>query len=226
MMTLRTRGQAMPPAPPAEADPLQTLESLATTLHLEPEKTIHEQGDPAEFCYRVVSGCVRVVKLMEDGRRQVSEFLVAGDSFGFESPDVHDFATETVTNVVLRRYPRHGLEALADRNVAFARRLRVLTAGKLQAARRRMVLLGRKTAVERIASFVLEMSERLPARPDGRFKLPMSRTDMADYLGLTIETVCRTLAGLRRLGVIDVKQSMAGILNRTSLQQLASEPRH
>ena len=116
----------------------------------------------ADYCYRILSGCVRMVKLMEDGRRQIGEFLMAGDLLGFDTLATYDFAAEAVTDVVLRRYPRRMVDALAESNLALARRLRDMTSVSLRQAHGRMVLLGRKTASERIATFLLEMAERLP----------------------------------------------------------------
>jgi CRP-like cAMP-binding protein len=163
---------------------------------------------------------------MEDGRRQVGEFLLPGDLFGWETLDDHDFGAEAVTPVTLRRYPCCSLEALADRDPDFARRLRKLTAGQLRAGRERMVLLGRKTASERIASFLLEMSERM--NPDGHslIELPMGRADMADYLGLTIETVCRGLTQLRRHGTVAVERARVAIRDRRALGVAGCEAVH
>ena len=122
----------------------------------------------ADCCYRILSGCVRMVKLMEDGRRQIGEFLMAGDLLGFDALGTYDFAAEAVSDAVLRRYPRRMVDALAESNVALTRRLRDLTSISLRTAHARLVLLGRKTATERIATFLLEMAERLPeTRPPG-----------------------------------------------------------
>jgi len=213
-------------ARPAPRDALDLLEQFGSTVTVPREREIHGQGDHAACCYRVLSGCVRVVKLLEDGRRQIGEFLLPGELFGFDELDTHDFAAEAVTNVVLRRYPRRMVEALAESHVALARRLRELTAVSLRTAHARLLLLGRKTASERLASFLLEMAERLPQGCGGVLGLPMSRTDMADHLGLTIETVCRVLAHLRRDGIIDVGRAGVRICDRISLEQIASEPRH
>ncbi len=198
----------------------------AITVRAQRDEEIVAQGEPAGYCYTVVSGCVRTVKLMEDGRRQVGEFLFPGDLFGWEALDEHDFAAEAVTPVTLRRYSRRSLEALADRDRDFARRLRELTASQLRAGRERMLLLGRKTAAERIASFLLEMAERM--NPDGRalIELPMGRADMADYLGLTIETVCRGLTQLRRRGTIAVERARVLICDRSALGMAGCEVVH
>jgi CRP-like cAMP-binding protein len=196
---------------------LEPLAALAVIVRAGRDEEIVAQGDEAGYCYMVVSGCVRTVRLMEDGRRQIGEFLLAGDLFGWDALDQHDFGAEAVTPVVLRRYPRRSLDAFADRDQDFARRLRELTAGQLRTGRERMVLLGRKTASERIASFILEMAKR--TNPDGRatIELPMGRADMADYLGLTIETVCRGLTQLRREGTIAVERAKVAIRDRRAL---------
>ena len=163
---------------------------------------------------------------MEDGRRQVCAFLMPGDLFGFDDLVTHDFAAEAVSDVVLRRYPRRLVEALADGRLALARRLRDLTAISLRTAHSHLMLLGRKSASERIASFLLEMAERLPEHGDCVVCLPMTRTDVADYLGMTIETVCRNLAQFRRDGTIAIERGGIAIRNRVSLEMMASEPRH
>src|SRR5690242_1602517 len=107
---------------------LDQLEQFGTTVTMPHDGEIVGQGDAAEFCYRILNGCVRRVTLLEDGRRQVGEFLLAGDLFGFDALATHDFAAEAVSDVVLRRYPRRMVEALAERNARFARQLRDLAA--------------------------------------------------------------------------------------------------
>ena len=151
---------------------------------------------------------------MEDGRRQVGEFLFAGDLFGWEALDNHDFGAEAVTPVTLRRYARRDLERLADQDRDVARKLRELSSSRLRSGREHMVLLGRKTASERIASFLLEMAARSNADARSTIELPMSRSDMGDYLGLTIETVCRRLTRLRLDGTIAINGTKIAIRNR------------
>lgn len=205
---------------------LEPLASQAVIVRADREEEIVGQGEAAEYCYVVVSGCVRTVRLMEDGRRQVGEFLLPGDMFGWEALEEHDFSAEAVTAATLRRYPRRGLELLADRDHELARRLRELSARKLRAGRERMMLLGRKSASERIASFLLEMAERTGAGDGSPIELPMSRTDIADYLGLTIETVCRGLTHLQRQGTISIERARIGIRDRRALGVAGCEPLH
>lgn len=212
--------------PSAARDALDLLEQFGNTMTVQREREIHGQGDEAKYCYRILSGCVRMVKLMEDGRRQIGEFLMAGDLFDFDALETYDFAAEAVSDVLLRRYPRRAVDALAETTMALARRLRGLAAESLRTAHTRMMLLGRKTASERIATFLLEMAERLPQGRQDVLELPMSRTDMADHLGLTIETVCRVLAHLRRDGTLAIERNCITIRDNAALQQMASEPRH
>jgi len=201
----------------ADADVLAPLHRHAVTVTAERNEEIFAEGTPAKYCYLVVSGCVRTVKLMEDGRRQIGEFLLPGDLFAWEALDTHDFSAEAVTRVTLRRVPRALLEDFADRDRDFGRRLRELTARQLRAARERMMLLARKTASEKIASFLLEMERRVYTDGRGLLDLPMGRTDVADHLGLTIETVCRGLTELRRHGTIAVDRTRIAIRNRHAL---------
>jgi CRP/FNR family nitrogen fixation transcriptional regulator len=211
---------------PRPREVLDLLEQFGANLSVRHDREIHGEGDRAEFCYRIVGGCVRLVKLMEDGRRQVGEFLVAGDLLGFDTLDCYDFTAEAVSDVVLRRYPRRMVDALASSNPALARRLREMAAVNLRAAHARLVLLGRKTASERIASFLLEMAERLPRARANVLDLPMGRTDIADHLGLTIETVCRLLGHLRRDGTIGIERGSITIRDMPALRHMASAPRH
>jgi CRP-like cAMP-binding protein len=212
------------------ADPLATLPAQATAVNIEKEQTIYAEGSPAEFCYRIVCGCVRMVKLMEDGRRQVVEFLLPDDLLGFDALGTYDLSAEAVTPVVLHRYRRKVVERLADADPAIARRLRALSAAGLRAAWDRMMLLGRKTAVERIASFLLEMTARVPSGGRAGVLLPMGRLDIADHLGLTMETVCRVLSSLRQEGTIAMGRSVNGpqvtIRDPAGLQALACAARH
>ncbi len=222
------------PTPPAprreETQALAALDGTATTLCMEKDRAIFAEGDPAEFCYRILGGAVRMVKQMADGRRHVTGFLLAGDLVGLDAIDHHDLTAETVMSTTLTRYRRAAVEALADRDPAVARRLRLLVGAELRAAHERMALLGRRTASERLAHFLLEMEARAPRGGCGRVVLPMGRADIADHLGLTPETVCRLLACLRHEGTIGTGRAVDGaevtILDPRALAALASDPRH
>ena len=211
---------------PASPDALDVLEQFGTTVRFEREHEIYAQAGEAEYCWRVVSGCVRTVKLMEDGRRAVGEFLLAGDYFGFDDIGSYDLAAEAVTDLVLRRYPRRMVELLAERHPGLAQRLRTMALSNLRTAHDRALSLGRKTAVERIASFVLEMDRRSPPHDGPVLELPMCRTDIADHLGLTVETVCRTLACLKREGLVAITRTGVELRSREDLRAVACEVRH
>jgi len=222
-----TRGfPAIAPRQPAAPDALDLLEQFGTTVTVQREHEIHGQGDTAEYCWRILTGCVRTVKLMEDGRRQVADFLFAGDLLGLDDLGTHDFAAEAVTLVTLRRYPRRMVEALADGHASLARRLRSVAMTNLRNAHDRMVMLGRKTAVERVSSFVLEMERRATAPGQKLVEVPMSRTDVADHLGLTVETVCRILAHLKREGTVRLYRTGIEVLDRVALRAAACDARH
>lgn len=196
---------------------LGPVESAGTLIDIEKGCDIIAQGDAADYCFEVVEGCARSVQRLEDGRRQVSDFLFPGDIFGLDAIGEHAFAGEAVTAVTIRRLRLSTVEVLAEEDAAFGQRLRHHLIHQTKAMRNRIVLLGRMTAAERIAAFLLEMTSRLETRAQGIVELPMSRGDMADYLGLTIETVSRCLSDLKRSGVISVQGARIGIQNRRAL---------
>jgi CRP/FNR family nitrogen fixation transcriptional regulator len=199
---------------------------IATVLHAVRDAEIIAQGEKVGYCFQIISGCVRTVRLLEDGRRHVGEFLFAGDVFGWESTDEHAFSVEAVTPVTLRRFPISAIEARADNDPAFARELRRYISGQVRCTRGRLVLLGRKTASERVASFLVEMRERLQPEQAGVVRLPMSRGDIADHLGLTVETVCRGLTEFRKRGVIAVDRARIVIRDAQSLEMAGSDRMH
>jgi len=191
-------------------------EPRAIILHFGRDEEIVAQDDAATYCYLIVSGCVRTVRLMEDGRRQIGEFLFAGDVFGWEALDQHDFGAEAVTQVVIRRYTHRDLDRLADQTPEVAKRMRELLSRRIRSGREHMVRLGRMAASERIASFLMQMASMLPNQ-NATIALPMSRVDIGDYLGLTIETVCRQLTRLRQRGTIEIDGAKIVICNKRAL---------
>lgn len=204
-------------APATTLSGFEALGSAGTIIRIEKGSEIIAQGDAADHCFEVLEGCVRSVQRLEDGRRHVGEFLLPGDIFGLDAAGAHEFAAEAVTTVAVRRIRLATVELYAEEDAGFARRLRRHLAAQAKSARRRLVLLGRLTAAERVAAFLLEMTERLEGATEGAVDLPMNRGDMADYLGLTIETVSRCLSDLKRGGVIGVKGPHVTIRNRRRL---------
>jgi CRP/FNR family nitrogen fixation transcriptional regulator len=183
-------------------DTLIALERIGTRRLYARNDEIFAEGDPADCWFRVISGAVRVCKLMADGRRHIAEFHFPGDCFGFDSLPDRLFSAEAVSSAVIMRFPRRATERLIDDNPDLARWLREMALRDLANAQIHMLMLGRMSAPERVATFLLDMAER---RDAGRaLDLPMSRGDIADYLGLTIETVCRVLSAFKRDGIIDI----------------------
>jgi CRP/FNR family transcriptional regulator, nitrogen fixation regulation protein len=181
---------------------------------------IYGENEQAEYVYKVVSGSVRTYKVLNDGRRQIGAFYLPGDIFGLEIGGQHTFSAEAVVDCKILVIKRSALVALARRNNDVARELWTMTAGELQRAQCHIMLLI-KTAQERMAGFLLEMSAR--ALGGNEIDLPMSRQDIADYLGLTIETVSRTLTQLENLAAIAVPSSRRIVLrNRNALSRLNS----
>ena len=182
---------------------------------------IYGEKEPAEYVYQVISGVVCTYKLLSDGRRQIGAFHLIGDVFGFENNGLHRFTAEAIVDTSLRLVRRRSLELVAERDVLVANNLLSLTTSNLRHAEDHMLLLGRKTALERVAAFLLEMDRRLTAA--GVLALPMCRRDIADYLGLTLETVSRALSSLHErgiLGFIGANQRQIVLLDRPQLASL------
>jgi len=213
------------PALPAHGPDLRAIDGFGTVILVGRDQEVYAEGDPAEYCYKVVAGAIRTVKLMADGRRQVAEFYLPHDFFGFDACGTRYMGAEAVADATLVRYPLRRIEAQAEHDCGFARDLRDLTSGSLRKAHEQMLLLGRKSARERIASFLLDMSDRAPAGPDhGAIELPMSRVDIADHLGLTLETVSRVLNRLHRDEVINLASThRIEIADREGLEEIGGE---
>lgn len=159
------------------------------------------EGDPAEYFYKVVSGALRTSKLLSDGRRQIDAFHLAGDIFGLESGVEYRFTAEALGEATLLAYRRSRLGDLTAADPVFADQVLASMMKCLGRAQDHMLLLGRKTAQEKIATFLLDMAKRISS-DDEHLELPMQRSDIADHLGLTIETVSRTLTQFARQGLI------------------------
>ncbi|MBV8410480.1 MAG: helix-turn-helix domain-containing protein [Alphaproteobacteria bacterium] len=181
---------------------------------------LFSEGDTAEVFYKVISGTVRTSKLLSDARRQIDSFHYAGDFFGFEGADEHSFSAEAVEETTVIAFRRSSFRSLVRDYPEFADQLMSAMVSSLQRARDHMLLLGRKTPQEKIAKFLLDTAARL--RKDDRIELPMRRADIADYLGLTKETVSRTLTQMSRDGLIRLEAIGRTVLlnDRTSLQQM------
>ena len=188
-------------------------------MRVERNVEVYGEEEPAEYLYQVVSGAVRTYKVLQDGRRQIGAFHLPGDIFGLEADEMHAFSAEAVSDCTLRIARRASIMALATRDGDLATELWQRTAEAFRRAQEHMLLLGRKNAEERVASFLLRMAARTAAGQ--AIELPMSRQDIADYLGLTIETVSRTLTILENRAAIELPSSRRiFVRSRSSLQQL------
>ena len=207
-----------PSATPTEHKLGDSIDMMGARMQFARNEEIYGEGEEAEYLYKVVSGTVRIYKILTDGRRQIQAFHVAGDIFGFEFENEHAFSAEAIGDSRILVVKRGVVMALAARDNEVARQLLALTARELQRVQGHVMLLV-KTAQERVVSFLLEMARR--ACGDA-VELPMSRQDIADYLGLTIETVSRTLTQLENSAAIAVPTARRIVLrNRAALAQLS-----
>lgn len=201
------------------------LHALGTPLKLPRNTAIFSEGEPARQIYKVISGAVRSCRMLRDGRRQIAHFHLAGEFFGLDWQGEHGLTAEAITDAVVVSYPRAALEAAAEDAPALQKLLLDLLAGALAAAEHHVVMLGRQTAQERLAGFLLGIMRRSRSNPNRelphldlpQLDLPMSRLDIADYLGLTIETVSRGFSQFRRDGLI----SVSGV-HRVALRDVAA----
>jgi CRP/FNR family nitrogen fixation transcriptional regulator len=200
---------------------LSQVEVILSEFKYKHGTEIFGESEPAEYVYQVVEGAVRSYKLLSDGRRQIGAFHLVGDIFGLENGPVHRFTAEAIVDTVVCLAKRVSLEHVAETDALVARDLLVMTTTNLQHAEDHMLLLGRKTSLERVAAFLLEMDRRLTAA--GVMALPMNRRDIADYLGLTLETVSRALSCLHErgmLGFLGQTQRQIVLLDRSKLAEL------
>lgn len=180
----------------------RALSTTGSVLYFAQNREIYSEGDEAETFFKIVAGVVRTCKFLSDGRRQIDAFYVEGDIFGFEADDEHRLSAEAVSDCTLISYRRRGVERLAANNDGLSRQLFSYAMHNMARAQEHSLLLGRKGAVEKVAAFLMEWAER--SSRTGAVTLAMTRQDIADYLGLTIETVSRTLSQLERDSMIEL----------------------
>lgn len=164
------------------------------------EEEIYGEAEEAEFVYKLLDGAVRTHKILNDGRRQITGFQLPGELLGSERQDRHRHTAEALTDTRMLIFRRRQIERIAATNAEVACQLWGLAARSLHDAQDHMLLLGRGSALERVISFLIDLDARLGAA--GTFVLPMSRRDIGDYLGLTIETVSRIFTQLEDEGAL------------------------
>lgn len=186
---------------------LEELFATSAKVHLKPGETLILDGDEALTTYNVISGTMRLTRLGSDGRRQILAFLFTGNYIGLTADQTYHFNAEAVTDVELCAFDRKRLDTLFRLHPDMEKEFRQMAGKILETANELLFTLGRRTAVERVATFLLFLmdAQRVPceAAPEQRrVSVPMTRTDIADYLGLTIETVSRAISKLKRDKVI------------------------
>jgi CRP-like cAMP-binding protein len=200
---------------------LTALHAMGSTLHFAKNAALFQEGDPSLHVYKVISGAVRTCRMLIDGRRQIADFFLPGDFFGLDWQGVHSFTAEALSDAVVISYPRRPLEVLAESTTSIHRLLMSMLCKGLAATQEHVVMLGRQTAHERLAWFLLRVRER--SGGDRDIDMPMSRIDIADYLGLTIETVSRGISEFKRRHYISASNAhQIRLTGLSALQALAS----
>ncbi len=203
---------------------LARLATITAVSEAAPGQGFIDEGEPASCFFNITAGTAKLFKTLPDGRRQITGFVGPGQFLGLAVSDTYAFSAETIEPVRYCRFPRAALRTVLDDFPQMRKLLLEVASNELVAAQEQMLLLGRKTARERLASFLLAQSRQ--GMPSGhlrrRFGLPMTRVDIADYLGLTIETVSRTLTRLRAEALIDVVSPSAIVIcDPSGLESLA-----
>jgi CRP/FNR family transcriptional regulator, nitrogen fixation regulation protein len=204
---------------------LGALEHLAVVARYEAGESVYRCNDPVEHWYRVVRGAARKSALSGDGRRHIVDFMLPGDFFGFGLSRPRHFCVEAIfPGSLIARYPRASVERLADCDPPVAHDIRELAFETIARLQGRMVILSRSKALERVSSFLLEMADRSRIGSNYPVFLPMSRYDIADYLGLAVETVSRALTELRQRQVIAFRSvRQVRICDRAALEELVEK---
>ena len=184
-------------ASPAETTH-ESLKQLAVVARYDTDQPIHRYNDPAQYWFRIVAGAARKIALSGDGRRHIVDFLLPGDFFGFCASSEHHFCVETiVAGSLVARFPRRSAERLADSDPQVARYIRQAAFESIARLQRRTLILAGSSALEKVGAFLLEMADRAGVEQTPWVCLPMSRSDIADYLAMAVETVSRALTELR-----------------------------
>ena len=200
------------------------LASIMRTVNVAPHCPIFDEANRAEYVFNITAGAVKIYKLLGDGRRQITGFLFAGDFLGLIHNEAYAYSAEALVPTKLCRFPRRRLEVLLAEIPHLEQRLLAMASHELAAAQDQMVLLGRKPARERVVSFILMLSDSATrhGRPNDPVFLPMSRSEIADYLGLTTETVSRAFTSLKKQGLIELlDEKRVRLCRMSALQEIA-----
>ena len=207
-----------------EEHELAEMSAIVSSLEFGPGDPLFDEGQPADYVFNVTAGVVKIYKLLADGRRQMTGFLFPGDFLGLANEKTYAYSAEAVTHTALCRFPRRKLERLLEQYPKMEHRLLAMASHELAVAQEQMLLLGRKTAREKIAFFLLMLSRRAVQRGQNGdpVAVPMTRNDIGDYLGLTTETVSRTITQLKQDGSISLLQGgKMELVDRAWLEDIA-----
>jgi CRP/FNR family nitrogen fixation transcriptional regulator len=194
------------------------IDRLGVRMSFARNEEIYAQDDEVEYLYRVIEGSVRTTRLTSDGRRQVGDFYYPGDVFGLETGPEHRFSAEALSDCKVLVVKHASVRAFSG-DAELDRAIFAATHRELERAHEHVMLLGRKNAQEKVAAFLLSLANR---RDGDSVQLPMGRQDMADYLGLTIETVSRMLTQLQQALVVEFPASRCfHVRNWQTLERLA-----
>lgn len=217
-----TGTQAGKIAPGKDGNGLSALDTLGSVCRFGRGETIFDEGDELRFSYRIISGAVRLSRITLDGRRQIVEFRVAGDFMGFEWDGYYALTAEAVRDAVAVRYMRARVDRMIEERSEIRDRVHALIRQELLAAHEHLITLGCQSAKERVATFLLQLARRAGVGDGDTIEIELGRQDIAEYLGLTLETVSRTLSEFKRMGAISLpKRRQIVMLNRAKLRSQA-----
>jgi CRP/FNR family nitrogen fixation transcriptional regulator len=200
-------------------DGLAALDTLGSVCRFRRGETIFGEGDALRSSYKIVSGAVRLSRITEDGRRQIVEFRVAGEFVGFEWDGEYALGAEAVRDVVAIRYIRTRVDHLMEERSDVRACVVGLIRKELRAAHEHLITLGCPGAKERVANFLLQLAQRSGAKDGDTIEIELGRQDMADYLGMTLETISRTLSEFKRTGAIALpKRRQIVVLSKAKLR--------
>jgi CRP/FNR family nitrogen fixation transcriptional regulator len=219
-MQLATLNASVPGALLAGRPRTRLIEALGTIRTYDAEETVYSQDEAADSWYLLMGGAARKCAQISDGRRQIMDFLLPGDLFGFEAGARRESWVEcVVAGTKVKRFRRPQMESLLEEDPQLAREVREIAFSSIERLQSRMILLGRSRALERVCGFLLEMAHRAQVETEGSVVLPMSRYDIADYLAIAVETVSRSLTTLRSERVITFFDTRHfRIINRRALE--------
>ena len=210
-------------APVTMNEHLHMLREFGARQQFSRNETLFNEGDPADRVYKIISGTVRLCRHMPDGRRHVADFMLAGDLIGFVECAEHTATAEAITTVTVTSYPRGRIDRLGEGDPQLRANLLSHVSASLATAQQHLFVLSCQNAKERLASFILRMADRTDVLTGDRLDLSMGRQDIADHLGLTIETICRAIAALKSDGTIAVPNSHQLILKDIGALRALSE---